>query len=164
MTAVLIIGIIGTILALLNRTQAVVAVDQDRVATTVDAGQSDDLWQAFEAAMRGDSPAGRPVERSKRSTAAPEEGDIRTGMPAGNTTVDAMAEGSIGFVDADAIQSDDFGQVWLLVDANVYAEPNRQRVAISRQPEGYLLQQNAEYSGRYLGADAVPIVGRFDFR
>lgn len=164
MTAVLIIGIIGTILAMLNRTQAVVAVDQDRVTTSVDAGQSDDLWQAFEAAMRGDSPAGRPVERSHRDTSAPEEGDIRTGMPAGNTTVDAMEEGSIGFVDVDAIQSDDFGQVWLLVDADVYAEPTRSRVAISRQPEGYLLQQNAVYTGRYLGADAVPIVGRFDFR
>lgn len=163
MTAVLIIGIIGTILALLNRTQAVVAVNQDRVTTTTDAGQSDDLWQAFEAAMRRDSPTGRPADRQHNGP-DPDQGDIRTGMPAGNTTVDAMAEGSIGFVDVDAIQGDDFGQIWLLVESDVYADPGRNRIAISRQPEGYLLQQNAQFSTRYLGADAVPIVGRFDFR
>lgn len=163
MTAVLIIGIIGTILALLNRTQAVVTLDQDRVTTKAEVGQSDDLWQAFDAALRGESPAGQPFERGS-SSAHPDLGDIRTSVPSGNTTVDAMAEGSIGFVDVDAVQRDEFGQIWLLDDAAVFAEPTRARVAISRQPEGYLLQQNAEFTGRYLGASAVPIVGRFDFR
>ncbi|WP_336249520.1 hypothetical protein [Stomatohabitans albus] len=161
MTEVIIIGIIGTILALLNRTQAVVQVGADQHVVDGPGKTGDDLWQAFEAAMRRDAPTGEPVDDQAGES---EEADIRTGMPARDTVISAMEEGSVGFVSTSAILEDDYGNLWLLSNAAVHSVPWRNRIAVSRQPEGWLLQQNAKPAGRLEGEDAVRVVGHFDFR
>lgn len=166
MTAVLIIGIIGTMLALLNRTQAVVQDDGGSTAAfSGSAKNGDDLWQAFEAAMRGEAPKDDPKASFREDVGEPsEEADIRTGMPAHDTTISAMEEGSVGFVSNSAILEDEYGNLWLLSNAAVHAVPWRNRIAVSRQPEGWLVQQSALPSGQVQGEDVVRVVGHFDFR
>lgn len=179
MTAVLIIAVIGVVLAMLNRTRNEdPAAPEPVVKAKKDTTEPvDDLWSAFEAALQGgEAPDPRTASMNDRSRTTRgdhdpfhegthgEETDVRSGTPAFDTTVRDMEEGTVGFINESAVLHDDFGNLWLLAEAAVHGMPGLDRVGVSRQPEGWLLEQRSHTSAPLQGEDAVRVVGRFDIR